>query len=292
MKKTIWLFAVIFLCDTGMLSASPFLSLKKACEKGKMASCYRLGEMFLTGNEVRYDYAEAISYFEKVCHNGYLKGCVELGDMYERELGVEKNMQKAKAYYTKACEGGEGKGCIYLGKIEEHKKNYRKAKVFYNKACQQKHAVGCHELAVMYSVGRGLIKDPDNAVHYYQKACKYNKVFCADMGEIYEKGKFGIGINEKLSYIYYRKSCEEDNAWGCYKTGNIYYYGKIVKRDFKKAASLYQKACRTGGYGASKGCNNLAVLYSQGKGVPKNKKMAKKYYKKACDMGYFDACKK
>ena len=54
------------------------------------------------------------------------------------------------------------------------------------------------------------------------------------------------------------------------------------KRDYQKAAKLFQKTCDGGD---AKGCYNLGVLYENGQGLRQDKSYAKEYFGKACDLG-------
>lgn len=61
----------------------------------------------------------------------------------------------------------------------------------------------------------------------------------------------------------------------------------IKKKQFDKAAVLFNKACK-GGY--PEGCFYLGAMYSSGAGVEQNNMKAFDLYTKACDGGYATAC--
>ena len=267
-----------------------FLQLKKACSKGEMQSCFQLGMMFESGDQVREDFAEAKNYFEKACPKGHTKACIGLGDLYERELGVEKDLVRARTFYAKACKAGDGEGCYSIGRLEENAHHMKKALSMYDQACQKKFAMACSTLGMMYDFGREIKKNEMLARDYYQKACSLDGVFCDWLGNAYENGKLGVQKDIKKAYHYYERSCKGKSAEGCYKVGNFYFYGKSIPKNYSKAVYYYRKSCSMSGAGVAKGCNNLGVLYSQGKGVEKDRAYAEKYYKKACKLGYFDAC--
>jgi len=274
------------------LNASDFLTLKDSCSKGKMESCYRLGRMFSTGDNVRTDQVEAKKHYEKACKKNYARACAELGDMYERKIGVKKNMSKAIDLYSKACSLGNGEGCNYIGNIEEKSGHVEKYLKKYNEACQKRYPNACYYLGLKYEFGRVVAKNISTARQYYLRACEISKSYCGKLGEMYEEGMLGVKKDNTKARYYYEKSCKGNNAEGCYKAGNFYYYGKSVTINYKKAVAYYRKSCNIP-YGASveKGCNNLATMYYYGRGIKKNIAMAKKYYEKACDRGYSKACR-
>nr|WP_276321360.1 hypothetical protein [Helicobacter pylori] len=53
---------------------------------------------------------------------------------------------------------------------------------------------------------------------------------------------------------------------GCKGLGKLYYYGEGVKKDFKKALALFEKACDLNNSG---GCGALGMLYENDQGVEK-----------------------
>lgn len=68
--------------------------------------------------------------------------------------------------------------------------------------------------------------------------------------------------------------------------GTRYYRGQDVRRDYKKAASLFSQAAEQG---LPKAQYNLGVMYDNGQGVLKNHKEAVKWYSKAAEQGYGEA---
>ncbi len=278
---------IVLLFCLAPLGASSFLSYQKACINGNSAKCYALGDMFLRGEQVRLDHAEAKRYFEKSCNEGFAKSCVRLGDMYERALGVEKELKKAKAYYEKGAELGDGEGYYHIAQMKKtHNKLY-----YYALACEYGSANGCFQMKMAYRYGKGVKKSEQLALKYAEKNCKLSKYACATLGSIYEKAELGVKKEFKKAVFYYQKACAVKSAEGCYKLGNMYYFGKGVKQSHTKALKHYKQACdKTGQYGMPKGCNNLAVLYEKGRGVKKDRQKAYAFYKRACDYGYQLAC--
>ncbi|GAA7263411.1 hypothetical protein ID0507_03010 [Helicobacter pylori] len=69
--------------------------------------------------------------------------------------------------------------------------------------------------------------------------------------------------------------------------GDFYENGKYVKKDLRKAAQYYSKAC---GLNDQDGCLILGYKQYAGKGVVKNEKQAVKTFEKACRLGSEDAC--
>ena len=67
----------------------------------------------------------------------------------------------------------------------------------------------------------------------------------------------------------------------------MYYNGKGVRQNYKKAVELYRKAANQGVASAQ---YNLGIMYYHGQGVRQNKSRAKELFKNACDEGYENGC--
>ena len=67
----------------------------------------------------------------------------------------------------------------------------------------------------------------------------------------------------------------------------MYEDGEGVKKDYKKAVELYNKACDGG---VADGCNNLGYMYTHDKGVKRDMTRATGYFRRACDAGSWVAC--
>ena len=71
-----------------------------------------------------------------------------------------------------------------------------------------------------------------------------------------------------------------------FETGNKYYYGKGVPKDYHEALKWYRKAANRGHANAQ---NSLGLMYQNGRGVPQDYSEAVKWFRKAADQGHADA---
>ncbi|XP_011505210.1 PREDICTED: cytochrome c oxidase assembly factor 7 homolog [Ceratosolen solmsi marchali] len=95
-------------------------------------------------------------------------------------------------------------------------------------------------------------------------------------------------IKEFLNNIHieYSYSCySEHKPDGCHLLGD---YFESVKRDFKKAASIYQNNCDNLDF--PKSCNKFGLWSIVGKGCEKNLQQAMKYLKKSCTLNEIQGC--
>ena len=67
----------------------------------------------------------------------------------------------------------------------------------------------------------------------------------------------------------------------------MYYSGKGVRQDYKKAFEWFEKAASQVDPSAQ---FNLGVMYNNGEGVRQDKSIAKEWFGKACDNGKQKGC--
>jgi len=183
-----------------------------------------------------------------------------VGDLYEVEAeGLYKKacyMREVSAC-LKLCDGGNASACMMAGEFYDlgvgGTEDKAKAADFYQKACDGGIARGCAKLGDLYATGLLYKK----AVEIYQKDCDVGAEFC-----------------------FYPKDCDL-NAGSCYSLGVLYYEGKGVTKDLKKAAESFQKACDGGD---CLGCLRLGGMYEIGEGVTKDQDKADGLYYKACKL--------
>ncbi len=86
-----------------------------------------------------------------------------------------------------------------------------------------------------------------------------------------------------------KKACDAGQMDRCYGLGSLYYKGKTVSMDVKKAAGLFKKACDAGLLPA---CRDLAQMYEDGDGVKKDREQAFTLRQKVCAGGDGELCYK
>ncbi len=93
---------------------------------------------------------------------------------------------------------------------------------------------------------------------------------------------------EKYDEIYklVKPLADKGDALGQANLGDLYYHGKVVKKDYKEAIKYYKLAADQGN---TTGQFCLACMYREGEGVTKNVNEAIRYFKLAADQGDVDA---
>ena len=84
-------------------------------EQGDAEAQARLGGMYLSGQGVTQDYAEAVKWYRLAAEQGYADAQDELGAMYMDGQGVTQDYAEAARWYRLAAEQGETSAQFALG---------------------------------------------------------------------------------------------------------------------------------------------------------------------------------
>ena len=129
----------------------------------------------------------------------------------------------------------------------------RGAEIFYKHSCELGDGWGCYHL---YTIQAEKYNNQKESQKFLNKAIKLSENGCKE---------------------------KDPDPVDCFLLGNLYENGIGVKKDEKKALSLYEKACESGNGGA---CIRLAHIYQQ-KG---DKKKFEEYRIKSCKGSRGDIC--
>ncbi|MDR3157945.1 MAG: sel1 repeat family protein [Zoogloeaceae bacterium] len=276
----------------------------KACENGSSEGCYALGRMYDMADGIPEDDAKAAQFYRKACDGGYFTGCNNLGAMHADGEGVEQDYAKAALLYAQACDGGDWAGCNNLGILHDEgngvEKNeetaralHEKAFVYYEQSCAEEDSEdedlnACYNrLGASYENGDEIKQDYSKAARLYEKSCNNkNGNGCDSLGELHAQGN-GVEKNSKTAHALYEKaftyrvqSCaNEEDINRCYNLmGRLYENSDFVRRDYAKAAQLYEKSCDNEN---GEGCSGLGMLHEEGSIGKTDRKKAEALYEKA-----------
>ena len=97
----------------------------------------------------------------------------------------------------------------------------------------------------------------------------------------------GGKVNEGIQLL--EKVAKSKHKDANYELGELYFFGKVVPKDIKKAVSYYEIAARNGHGDANR---KLGVLYDMGRMIEKNDDKAFKYYLEGAKLGIAFCCRK
>ncbi len=141
--------------------------------------------------------------------------------------------------------------------------------------------------AMLYDMGKGVIRNSNKAVHWYLKAARGGNHHAQhNLGVAYADGE---GIKQDLSKAVYwwQQSASHGNTDSQYNLGMLYAMGNGgVKRDFNKAHKWWRRAAMSGDAMAQ---YNLGSLFANGDGVIKNYCEAMRWWQKSAKNGFTQA---
>lgn len=139
-----------------------------------------------------------------------------------------------------------------------------------------------NKMGVMYSNGKGVKQDLNEAFNWYKKSADQNNVWgLYNLAEEYFSGKT-VKKDFVKAFELFKKSAEQENPPAQNRLANMYYSGEGIQQDYNQAAYWYEKSANSGFNWAQK---NLADMYYDGKGVKKNFDKAFSLYKLSADSG-------
>ena len=132
-------------------------------------------------------------------------------------------------------------------------------------------------------------KDYLNALKYYLIAAENGSGKAwTSLGDLYYSGK-GIEINKKKAFECYDKGSELSDYGAIGSLAVCYINGDGVNKNFDKGYMLLEKAAEAGNNNA---IDNLGYIYWKGIGsIKKDENIAQKWFMKAADKGYLDSIK-
>ena len=92
--------------------------LQPLADAGDDLALYSIGILYATGSEdLKQDYAKAISYYQKAAQKNHAGSLRQLGVMYEKGLGVPASPSQAAQYYEDAAKRGDALAQLIIGRM-------------------------------------------------------------------------------------------------------------------------------------------------------------------------------
>ena len=197
--------------------------LRGWADRGDADAQFELGLRLVTGEGVKENTSEGVTFIEKAAKQKHLRAQHVMGTLYEEGRGVKKDMARAAEWYRSSAELG--------------------------------FALSQHSLAVMYEDGRGVKKDSAVAGEWFKKAADQgNPPSQTAYASKLERGD-GVAKSTAKAALWYLKAAQQDFVPAMTRLANMYYTGQGVPVDYRRAGAWYHRAARSEDPWAS---NNLA----------------------------------
>jgi TPR repeat protein len=130
------------------------------------------------------------------------------------------------------CQDGAPSACNALGVLYEYGRNTAMdpaiASGFYARACDREYAPGCTNLAWLYSLGRGVPHDAQQAMLLFTRAFDQSRL-----------------------------ACHRGDGRGCLMAGELLLRGQVSSTDDNEEVALFEAACNAG---ERQGCDYVETL--------------------------------
>ena len=166
------------------------------------------------------------------------------------------------------------------------KKNYKAALNMFRPLAKQGHPRAKFYLGVMYSEGRGVLKDERKAAEWTFAAAKQGYSHAQyNLGIIYRTGR-GVTKDSKKSYYWYNKAAKQGHVPATHYVGLAHYVGKGVLKDEERGLEAMRFSA---GKNYAESQFILGISYCAGRSVIKSKRQCAAWIKRAFDNGHPEA---
>lgn len=223
--------------------------LTQSAELGCTVAKYRLGKMFLRGEDVPKNISYALAWLESAVSDGnpyaeYLLGKTLLyGKEAEQDLFRAEKLLKSSSNkgnrYAKYTLGKAYLDGIYLPQ------NFIEAFGLLRASADMGFTAAEYLYGRLLCKGEFIPKDIQNAIIYLERAANKNNLYAA-----YLAGKLRLS-EEEIKDIFkavknFEIAAENGNDYAEYQLGKLYLYGKEIERDFDKAVAYLTSAAEHG----------------------------------------------
>jgi TPR repeat protein len=154
--------------------------LREIAYAGNVAAQVQLGVIYLTGDGVPKDDAEAVKWLRKAADQDNAVAERYLAEMYFKGRGVPADPAEAAKWLRSASEQGDAQSEYNLAVLYTEgqgvPRNVKFAADWMRKAAEQNLAAGQQGLGVLYENGDGVPMNPIEAANWYKKAVGQNYV--------------------------------------------------------------------------------------------------------------------
>ena len=247
-----------------------------------IAQCM-LGNCYYFGNGVSQNYTQAVEWYKKAMEyripNKY-------DGNYKRDDNPPKDLIKMYDWHIVQIKSKMGMAqnnlAVCYSKGLGVQKDPKIAIECYRKSADNNNAKAQYALGLYYFKGNEVNQDYKKSVEFFLKSAQKGHAYAQYyLGECYFNG-YGVLQDYQKAVEWYSKSVEQDNASAQFALGNCYYKGNGVSIDREKAIELFKHSAENGN---SKAQCNFGYLYYKGIGLEQNYSQAVEWYTKSASQG-------
>lgn len=223
--------------------------LIEAAGLGCGVSKYRLGKMFLRGEDVPKNIDYALRWLEESVSEGNQYAEYLLGKTLLRGEDVEQDLPRAESLLRRSSAQGNRYASYTLGKSlldgELLLQDIPEAIRLLTDSAEKGFAAGQYQMGKLLYRGEVVPQDVSHAIEYLERAAAQKNPYAA-----YLAGKIRLTDAEVKDILRairdFEIAAENGNDYAEYQLGKVYLYGKEVERDYEKAIAYLSSAAEHG----------------------------------------------
>ena len=208
-----------------------------------------LGELHSQGLGLPQDFAKAASWYRLAAGAGDRNALFALGMMALEGRGVPRNPQEGKRLLEEAAARGHPLASHNLALLllpSESPEDVARAAKLLGVAAAAEIADAQHALGVLYAQGRGVEKNPEQAVRWYERAAANGSIAGEVEFAIALFNSQGIEKNETQAARAFARAAYRGNAIARNRLARLYAAGRGINQDRIEAAAWQLLAARQG----------------------------------------------
>lgn len=210
---------------------------------------YRLGKMFLRGEDVPKNIDYALRWLEESVSEGNQYAEYLLGKTFLRGEDVDQDLPRAELLLRRSSDQGNRYASYTLGKTlldgELLLQNIPEAIRLLTASADKGFAAGQYQMGKLLYRGEVVPQDVSRAIEYLERSAEQKNPYAA-----YLAGKLRLTEAELKDVLRairdFEIAAENGNDYAEYQLGKIYLYGKEVERDYEKAIAYLSSAAEHG----------------------------------------------
>lgn len=210
---------------------------------------YRLGKMFLRGEDVPKNIDYALRWLEESVSEGNQYAEYLLGKTFLRVEDVDQDLPRAELLLRRSSDQGNRYASYTLGKTlldgELLLQNIPEAIRLLTDSADKGFAAGQYQMGKLLYRGEVVPQDVSRAIEYLERSAEQKNPYAA-----YLAGKLRLTEAELKDVLRairdFEIAAENGNDYAEYQLGKIYLYGKEVERDYEKAIAYLSSAAEHG----------------------------------------------
>ena len=210
---------------------------------------YRLGKMFLRGEDVPKNIDYALRWLEESVSEGNQYAEYLLGKTFLRGEDVDQDLPRAELLLRRSSDQGNRYASYTLGKTlldgELLLQNIPEAIRLLTDSADKGFAAGQYQVGKLLYRGEVVPQDVSRAIEYLERSAEQKNPYAA-----YLAGKLRLTEAELKDVLRairdFEIAAENGNDYAEYQLGKIYLYGKEVERDYEKATAYLSSAAEHG----------------------------------------------